>query len=78
MTSGTCEQFSDELLESYALGRLAEPGCAPLEEHLLLCPACQERLSRTDEFVAAMKAAAVPRARKGPARAVTAQARPRF
>ena len=29
-----------------------------LEEHLLICAECRDRLQSTDEFVAAMKAAA--------------------
>ncbi len=27
----------------------------PLEDHLLICPGCRDRLEATDEYVAAMK-----------------------
>jgi len=30
----------------------------PLEDHLLICPGCRDRLEATDEYVAAMKSAA--------------------
>ncbi len=35
---------NEEQLERYAMGCLAEPDLAQIEEHLLLCEACQERL----------------------------------
>ena len=37
---------------------LAEFGCATLEEHLLICQSCRDRLEFTDQYVAAIKAAA--------------------
>jgi anti-sigma factor RsiW len=48
---------SEDVLESYALGRLSESGAAGVETHLLTCTSCQETLTETDEYVAAMKAA---------------------
>jgi anti-sigma factor RsiW len=51
--------FPDESLERYSMATLRDDAEAgPLEEHLLTCAACQERLKATDEFVAAMRAAA--------------------
>jgi anti-sigma factor RsiW len=47
----------DDLLEKYALGRLDEPGAAPIEEHLLICERCQDRLKELDDFVTALRAA---------------------
>jgi hypothetical protein len=52
------EHISEESLESYALGSLNEPLVAGLEEHLLLCSACQEKLKEIDGYVAAMRGAA--------------------
>jgi len=53
-------KFSDETLETYALGRLADPAGARFEEHLLTCRFCQDRLAETDEYIlAASKAAAM-------------------
>lgn len=48
----------DEVLESYALGTLAEPSLEELEEHLLICARCRERLADTHAYVAAMRSAA--------------------
>jgi hypothetical protein len=41
----------DEILERYALGQLRAPKLRPVEEHLLLCHSCQDRLVEMDEFV---------------------------
>ena len=46
---------SEDLLEQYALGRLAEAQAAPLEEHLLLCSQCQTGLTQADDYVQLMK-----------------------
>jgi len=50
--------FPEELFETYAMGQLSVQDGAPLEEHLLICPACQTRLSSIDEYIAIMRAAA--------------------
>ncbi|MCS7315333.1 MAG: hypothetical protein RMI94_08940 [Bryobacterales bacterium] len=49
---------SEEALEEYALGLLPEEQVAELEEHLLLCAVCQDRLRQADDFIAAMREAA--------------------
>jgi hypothetical protein len=49
---------SEEILERYALGRVGAPDLEPIEEHLLVCPHCQERLSEADQYVLAMRNAA--------------------
>ena len=49
---------TDELLEQYSLGTLSESQAEPLEEHLLVCEQCQDRLDQTDAFIAATRAAA--------------------
>jgi len=67
--SATCRQFSEELVERYSLGQLACEECARFEEHLLVCKDCQQRLTESDLYVAAVKAAAVSNARKPNARA---------
>ena len=48
---------SDEILEDYALCRLPEALAAPIEEHLLICPSCQNAIAETDQFVAALRSA---------------------
>lgn len=40
------------------MGTLAEPALAELEEHLLICAHCQQRLADTYAYVAAMRSAA--------------------
>jgi predicted anti-sigma-YlaC factor YlaD len=42
-------QIAEDDLEADALDRLAEPDAAPLEEHLLVCEDCRERLAGRDE-----------------------------
>ena len=58
---GTKEQsnhIEEETLELYALGRLGEDEAAPVEEHLLVCHFCQDRLAATDEYIRTVRAAA--------------------
>jgi hypothetical protein len=48
---------TEEQLEQYALGRLAGADLISLEEHLLLCDACQVRLDETGAFAIGMREA---------------------
>jgi hypothetical protein len=41
-----------------AMRTLPAPESGRLDEHLLICELCRDRLESTDEYVAAMKAAA--------------------
>ena len=50
--------ISDDDLERYALEPLPEAELAPLEEHLLICSECRNRLEATEQYVMAMRAAA--------------------
>jgi hypothetical protein len=45
----------EETLEQYSMGRLSEAEVGPFEEHLLICPVCQDRLEETDAFVQAAR-----------------------
>jgi hypothetical protein len=58
---------TEDLLEEYSFGRVLEPALAPLEEHLLDCTLCQDRLLAVDEYTALMKAGivAMEREREG-------------
>jgi hypothetical protein len=49
----------DDFLERYAMARLSPLECASFEEHLLICPICQERLAGVEEFVVIIRAALV-------------------
>ncbi len=48
---------SEEHLERYSMDKLPQPECAALEEHLLVCSICQQRLVAAETYVAVMKAA---------------------
>ncbi len=54
-----------DVLEDYALGRTSESAAEKVEIHLLYCGRCQDELSRTEEYIRAMKSAA---AEAGPVR----------
>jgi len=45
----------EEVLERYALGNARAAEIEPLEEHLLVCSDCQERLSETDHYIFAVR-----------------------
>jgi hypothetical protein len=51
--------INDEFLDQYALGLLPGELLAGVEEHLLICEACQSRLDASDEFAMLFRAAAV-------------------
>lgn len=47
----------EETLERYALGRLDEPELGEVEEHLLICAPCQDRLDEATAYVSLMREA---------------------
>ena len=47
----------DDDLEAYSLGRLSAAASAPLEDHLLGCTRCLNRLAGWDEYIGAMRGA---------------------
>ena len=49
----------DRDLERYHLGRIDGPELAVVEEHLLLCPKCQVKLSETQRYIEAVRANAI-------------------
>ena len=51
--------ISDNDLERLAMQTLTDSETGPLEEHLLVCGHCRERLDAEIEFVTAMREAAV-------------------
>jgi len=59
MVMTICEEqarYTDELIESYAMRQLSAAAEQEFEEHMLLCEACQARLTEADQFVTAMRA----------------------
>ena len=49
----------EEALEQYVLGKLTEVEATTVEEHLLVCADCQQRVTELDEYVPAMRLALV-------------------
>lgn len=50
---------NDEFLDQYALGKLPAEHLPGVEEHLLICEACQSRLDASDEFAMLFRETAV-------------------
>ena len=55
----TCFELhlSEQAMENYAMGKVSNADCTPIEEHLLVCPICQLRLESLDEYIRIIKAA---------------------
>ena len=47
----------EEVLEEYALGRVAEPALSEVEQHLLVCEHCREVVTEVDRMRAILRAA---------------------
>lgn len=58
MRPGNDPHADDDLLERYSMGRLAGPELDRFEEHLLICPLCQDNLAATDAHVQSIRSAA--------------------
>ena len=58
MSNLNLPHLAEDTLEMYSLGRLSETEIDSVEEHLLMCAVCQDRLSETDQFVQAIQSAA--------------------
>jgi hypothetical protein len=57
------DHIPEDLLDRYAARGLPEAEAARVEEHLLICTFCQDRLQLTDDFVAALRSAVDQRQR---------------
>jgi hypothetical protein len=60
------EHVGEDQLESYSIGNLAERHAAHVEEHVLICETCQDRLADSDSWVRSIRRGALrrPSARK--------------
>jgi len=56
---GFVAHISDGDLERFAMQTLPGPEAGPLEQHLLICGECRDRLEAEIEFVTAIHGAAV-------------------
>lgn len=50
--------WAENELEQYAMGTLPETRLEQLEEHLLVCGECQDRLVEMDGFIASIRSVA--------------------
>ena len=50
--------ISEEVAEQYAMWMLPATGLEQLEEHLLVCCECRQRLVEVEQYVGAIRAAA--------------------
>jgi hypothetical protein len=57
MNTGLDRHYREEVWENYAMGILSDQESEPLEEHLLICSACQDLLAAADEYLEVAKAA---------------------
>jgi len=71
MKDGFDRHFPEDVWEEYAMGMRGEEDCKLLEEHLLVCPACQDLLAKADDYLRTAKAA-LSRTRKGLSRSASA------
>lgn len=53
----TAVHVAEDPLERYAMDRATETESAAIEEHLLTCSACRDRLSDLDAYIRAIRAA---------------------
>ena len=51
------EHVCEDQLESYSIGNLAERHAARVEEHVLICETCQDRLADSDSWVRSLRRA---------------------
>jgi hypothetical protein len=58
MENDTRNHIREERLEAYAMNSLARDEVATLEEHLLFCTTCQDKLEAIERYTQAMKGAA--------------------
>ena len=57
MQEVTQTHASEDVLERYAMSKLSEAELVPVEEHLLVCPLCCERVTWLDRFVDSIRSA---------------------
>lgn len=55
MTNSYSECLTDTQVEDYAFGRVSAEAIADVEEHLMVCSRCQDRLQDEEEYIAAFR-----------------------
>ena len=49
--------MQEDMIEKYSMQQMSEEESGPLEEHLLTCEACRERVIESDTYIPAMERA---------------------
>jgi len=57
MALNSNRHMDEEQIESYSMGAVSEEESARFDEHLLICEFCQNRVTNSDDYVAAMQGA---------------------
>jgi len=57
MAPGTNRHIDEEEIEKYLLSDASQEECARLEEHILVCEACRQRLAEEDVYLSSMRLA---------------------
>lgn len=52
------DHLEKDEIEAYSIGHIAETACARVEEHLLICELCRERVQSFDAYKSSMRMAA--------------------
>ena len=60
MNAGIDSHFPYPVWEDLAIGALSDQDCQTVEEHLLVCPQCQDLLAEADEYIEIARAALQP------------------
>ena len=68
MNDGLESHFGNDVLETYAMRQMSSADCVLLEEHLLVCGVCQNRLASVEEYILVVKTAIAALATDRPAR----------
>ena len=58
MAQNLIRHVEEEMLERYCMHRTGEEQAAQIEEHLLVCDRCRQRVDETGMFIRAMKTGA--------------------
>ncbi|HEX5229842.1 MAG TPA: hypothetical protein VFW44_19155 [Bryobacteraceae bacterium] len=78
MNTGFDRHFPYRCWEDYAMGLVSDQQAETLDEHLLICSACQDLLAEADEYVQVAKTAlAVQEQARDPSKPLVTDARKR-
>jgi hypothetical protein len=59
MALNSNRHMDDDEIESYSMGAVSEEESAQFDGHLLICESCRKKVKKSDDYVAAMRGAAL-------------------